>query len=422
MDEPVIVTTVRTPVGKAKRGTLANFRPDDLAAMVIKGILEKTPGLAKEAIDDIILGCAMPEAEQGMNVANIAKFAAGLPYSVTAMTINRFCSSGLQSITIARDSIVSGRNEVVIAGGTESMTMVPMGGNKFAPNPDLVEDYPETYINMGNTAERVAEQYAITREEQDRFAYESNMKAAKANDENRFRDEITPIEYEYTGLSADLKKETKTVTLALDEGPRHDTTMEALGKLKPVFKQDGTVTAGNSSQMSDGAAAVLIMTPEKAEKLKLKPLARLVTYAVAGVPPEVMGIGPVAAIPKALEQAKLKLKDIGLIELNEAFASQALAVVKELKINPDIVNVNGGAIALGHPLGATGAVLTIKLINEMIRRKVRYGIVSMCIGGGMGAAGIIENLMITDKKVKSADKKKTKKGSRFTVPGSGVVK
>lgn len=409
MDEPVIVSAVRTPVGKAKRGTLAHYRPDDLAAMVIKGILEKTPNLDKEDIDDIILGCAMPEAEQGMNVANIAKFAAGLPYSVPAMTINRFCSSGLQSITIAHDSIASGRNEIVIAGGTESMSMVPMGGNKFAPNPDLVEDYPETYINMGNTAERVAEQYKISREDQDSFAYESNMKASKANDENRFKDEIVPIEYEYTGLTPDLKKDKKTKNLTLDEGPRHDTTIEALAKLKPAFKQKGTVTAGNASQMSDGAAAVLIMTRDKAEKLELPPIARLVSYAVAGVPPEVMGIGPVAAVPKALKQAKLTLKDIGLIELNEAFASQALAVIKELKINPDIVNVNGGAIALGHPLGATGAVLTIKLINEMVRKKVRYGIVTMCIGGGMGAAGIIENLTMTEKKVKPAGTQKVKK-------------
>ena len=409
MAEPVIVCAIRTPIGKAKKGKLVNFRPDDLAAAVMKGIIRKVPKLPVEQIDDIILGCAMPEAEQGLNVANIAKFAAGIPCTVPAMTINRFCSSGLQAIAIANDSIISGRNEIVIAGGTESMSMVPMGGNKFAPNPALLDEYPETYINMGNTAERVAEKYGITREEQDRFAFESNMKAVKAIKESRFKDEIVPVEYEYTGLNADFKKETKDIRLDTDEGPRADTTIEALGCLKTAFKQSGTVTAGNSSQMSDGAAAVLIMSREKAEELNLKPLARLVAYAVAGVPPEIMGIGPIFAIPRVLKMANLKLSDIGLIELNEAFASQSLAVIRELKIDPAIVNVNGGAIALGHPLGATGAVLTVKLINEMKRRKTGYGIVTMCIGGGMGAAGIFENIMDLPKKEKPVRKKRSVK-------------
>ncbi len=407
MDEPVIICAARTPVGKANKGTLVNYRPDDLASLVIRGLVEKTPALPTEEIDDVILGCAMPEGEQGMNVANIAKFAAGLPHSVSAMTINRFCCSGLQSIAIANDSIASGRNDVVIAGGTESMSLVPMGGNKFAPNPDLMDDNPETYMNMGNTAERVAEKYGITREEQDRFACESNKRAVAAIKDKKFDDEIIPVEFDYTGLNADLKKETKHITFSTDEGPRANTTMEGLSKLKTVFKKNGTVTAGNSSQMSDGAGAFLLMSRKKAEKLKLTPIARLVAYTVAGVPPGIMGIGPIEAIPKVLEKAKMKLSDIGLIELNEAFASQSLAVIKELKLDPKIVNVNGGAIALGHPLGATGAILSVKLLSEMKRRKVKYGIVSMCIGGGMGAAGIFENLTDTGNKSKATSKKKS---------------
>jgi acetyl-CoA acyltransferase len=412
MGESVIVSAVRTPVGRAKKGTLVNYRPDDLASLVIKGLLEKTPDLPKEEIDDVIIGCAMPEGEQGMNVANIAKFVAGLPNVVPAMTVNRFCSSGLQTIAIAHDSIVSGRNKIVIAGGTESMSLVPMGGNKFAPHPGLVDDYPGTYMNMGNTAERVAEKYGVTREEQDRFAYGSNMKAAQAIKDHKFDDEIIPVEFDFNGLNAACKKETRHIKFSMDEGPRSDTTIEALGKLRTAFRSDGTVTAGNSSQMSDGAAVVLIMDREKAEALNLTPLARMITYTVAGVPPEVMGIGPIAAIPKVLKLAGMKLSDIGLIELNEAFASQSLTVIKELKLDPDIVNVNGGAIALGHPLGATGAILTVKLINEMKRRNVRYGMVSMCIGGGMGAAGIFENCMYQEKKVKVAGKKKTVKKSK----------
>jgi acetyl-CoA acyltransferase len=392
MKNPVIVNAVRTPMGKAVKGTIINFRPDDLAGLVMKAVLEKTPQLPKEDIDDIVLGCAMPEGEQGMNVANIAKFVANIPFTVPAFTINRFCSSGLQSIAIANDSIIAGRNDVVLAGGAESMSMIPMAGNKIAPNPDLVDNYPEVYMGMGLTAERVAEKYNITREEQDQFAYESHMKAIKANEEKKFADEIVPIEFEFTSVGKDGKKKKQTIRLEQDEGPRASTKVETLAGLRPVFKMGGSVTAGNASQMSDGAACVILMDEEKAKKLKIKPIAKMLGFSVAGVEPELMGIGPIKAIPKVLKQTGLNLKDIGLIELNEAFASQALAVTKELKLDPEIVNVNGGAIALGHPLGATGAILTTKLINEMKRRKVKYGIVSMCIGGGMGAAGIIENL------------------------------
>lgn len=391
MSDPVIVCGVRTPVGKALKGTLVHYRPDDLAGQVIRGVLERVPAIPKEDVDDVVMGCAMPEAEQGMNMANIAKFVAGLPYTVPAMTINRFCSSGLQSIAIANDSIVAGRNEVVIAGGAESMSFVPLGGMKFAPNPDLVDRSDAFYLSMGHTAERVAEKYGITRQQQDQFSLESHQKALKAIAEGRFKDQVIPVQYEHTSLESG-KRKTKQVILENDEGPRADTNLEALGSLKPAFKANGTVTAGNSSQMSDGAGAVLVMSQERAKKFQCQPAARLKAYAVAGVPPELMGIGPIAAIPKALKQANLTLKDIGLIELNEAFAAQALAVIKDLGIDPATVNVNGGAIALGHPLGATGAILSVKLMNEMMRRKVRFGIVSMCIGGGMGAAGIFELL------------------------------
>jgi acetyl-CoA acyltransferase len=392
MEHPVIVAAARTPIGKALKGTLVNYRPDDLAALVMKEALKRTPQLPKEEIDDIIFGCAMPEGEQGMNVANIAKFAADIPFTVSAMTINRFCSSGLQSIAMAGDSIMAGRNEVVMAGGTESMSMIPMAGNKISPNPGLVDDYPEVYLSMGHTAERVAVKYKVSREEQDAFAYESHAKAIAAIKEGKFKDETVPVTFEHVSLGPDDKKQKKEVVLEQDEGPRADTSMEALAGLKPAFKQDGSVTAGNSSQMSDGAACVLLLSEDKARKLKLKPLARLVGYSVTGVEPELMGIGPVKAIPKVIALTGLKLKDIGLIELNEAFASQSLAVIRELKLDRALINVNGGAIALGHPLGATGAILTAKLIYEMKRRKVKYGIVSMCIGGGMGAAGLIENL------------------------------
>ncbi|MBF0430063.1 MAG: acetyl-CoA C-acyltransferase [Fibrobacteria bacterium] len=392
MKNPVIVAAVRTPVGKAKRGTLVNYRPDDLAGLVFKAALERTPNLPKEAVDDIVLGCAMPEGEAGMNMANIAKFVGGLPHSVSAYTINRFCSSGLQSIALASDSIAVGRNDVVIAGGTESMSLIPMTGNKLAPNPDLVDNSPEVYFSMGITAERVAEKYKVRREDQDAFAVESHQRAAKAITEKKFESEIVPVEFDYTSIGKDGKKRTDKISFTTDEGPRADTTLEVLAGLKTAFKINGTVTAGNASQMSDGAGCVIVMSEDKAKALKIKPIARLVGYSVAGVPPELMGIGPVEAIPKVLKQVNLELKDIGLIELNEAFASQAIAVINTLKLDPAIVNVNGGAIALGHPLGATGAILTTKLINEMKRRKVKYGMVSMCIGGGMGAAGIIENL------------------------------
>jgi acetyl-CoA acyltransferase len=377
-------------VGRAVKGTLVHFRPDDLAARVIRAAVERTAGLKPEDVDDVIFGCAMPEGEQGMNVANIAKFAGGLPFTTTAMTVNRFCSSGLQSIVLAADAIAAGRSEVVLAGGTESMTMIPMGGHKISPNPDIVDSYPEVYMSMGLTAERVAGKYKISREDQDKFSYESHMKAVRAIKDGKFDQEVVPVEAAETFVGADNKKRERKISLDHDEGPRADTTLEALAKLKPVFKQNGTVTAGSSSQMSDGAACVVLMSDKKAKAMGLKPVARLAGYSAAGVPPDVMGIGPVEAVPKVLKQTGLSLKDIGLIELNEAFASQSLAVIRELKLDPARINVNGGAIALGHPLGATGAILTVKILNEMQRQKVRYGMVSMCIGGGMGAAGIFE--------------------------------
>lgn len=372
MTDAVIVDCLRTPVGKAPRGALRNVRPDDLAAAVLKALADRhQPG----EIDDVILGCAMPEAEQGMNVARIATFAAGLPVTTPAITINRFCSSGLQAIALAAERIRAGAAECVLAGGTESMSMLPMSGHKFAPNPRLVDEWPEVYISMGLTAENLQRQYGISREAQDRFAFESHQKALAAQAAGRFDGELVPI----NGLSR-------------DEGPRADTSLEALAGLKPVFHARGTVTAGNASQTSDGAAAALVMSPERASAAGLQPLARFVSFAVAGVAPEVMGIGPVAAIPKALRLAGLRLSDIGLIELNEAFAVQALAVIQEAGLDPSIVNVNGGAVALGHPLGCTGAKLTATILREMRRRNVRYGMVTMCIGGGQGAAGIFELL------------------------------
>jgi len=392
MNDPVIVCGVRTPIGKALKGTLRNFRPDDMAGIVIRGALERAPGVPGEAVDDVVMGCAMPEGEQGMNMANIAKFIAGLPHTVPAITVNRFCSSGLQAIVIANDSILAGRNEIVIAGGSESMTYVPFGGNKFAPNPGLSEQMTKVYMSMGHTAERVAQAYGISREAQDRFSYESHVKAQSAIAAGKFKDEIIPIRFEHTDLAEGRKARTRQMFLDKDEGVRADASLEALSALKPVFTSGGTVTAGNCSQMSDGAAALLLMSRKKAEAFKCVPVARIVAYAVAGVPPEVMGIGPIEAIPKALKAAGLAQKDIGLIELNEAFASQSLAVIKTLNLDPEKVNVNGGAIALGHPLGATGAILTVKIIGEMKRRKTRYGMVTMCIGGGMGAAGILELL------------------------------
>lgn len=390
--EAVIVSAIRTPVGKAKKGSLATTRPDELAVAVIGELLKRTPGLNPLEIDDIILGCAFPEGEQGMNMARLVGLRAGLPASVPGMTINRFCSSGLQSISLAANAIMTGQAEVVIAGGAESMSLVPMAGFKFSPMPFQAQNTPEVFTSMGLTAENVAQKYSVSREDQDAFALQSNQKAAKAVDNGLFDDEIVPIEVEQVEAGENGKPVIKHFVFKRDEGPRADTSLEALAKLKPAFKEGGTVTAGNSSQMSDGAAGVVIMSKEKANSLGLKPLVKYIAYAVGGVPPQIMGVGPIAAIPKALKLAGLTLKDIDLIELNEAFAAQSLAVIRELGLDPYITNVNGGAIALGHPLGCTGAKLTTQLIYEMKRRKLQFGMVSMCIGGGMGAAGIFENL------------------------------
>ncbi len=399
MREAVIVSSVRTAVGKAVKGALKDVRPDDLAAAAIKGALARVPALPPDSVDDVILGCAMPEAEQGMNVARIASLLAGLPHTAGAMTVNRFCSSGLQAIALAADAIVAGRAEVVVAGGTESMSLIPMGGHKIAPNPSLLEHYPDAYLGMGMTAELVARKYGIDRERSDAFALASHQKAVAAIQAGRFKDEIVPLSLQVPDPDAPPPKgrkpgppPTRTVVFDVDEGPRADTDAASLAKLKPAFAKDGIVTAGNSSQMSDGAAATVVMSAERAKALGLKPLARLRSFAVAGVPPEIMGIGPVEAIPKALAQAGLKLEDIDLIELNEAFAAQALAVLPVAGLDPARVNVNGGAIALGHPLGCTGAKLVSSLLGELQRRNGRYGIVSMCVGGGMGAAGVIERL------------------------------
>ena len=390
--EPVIVAAVRTPVGKAKRGSLASIRSEDLMAVVITELLNRVNPLQAETIDDLIVGCAFPEGEQGMNISRLIGFRAGLPVSVPTETINRFCSSGLQSIAHAAMAIVAGQIDVAIAGGVESMSMVPMTGVKFAPTPYLAEHYPEAFTSMGLTAENVAEKYGVSREDQDEFALRSNQLATKAVSSGIFDDEIVPVEIEIVKPGKNGKPNVRSYSFKRDEGPRADTSLEALAKLRPPFKEGGTVTAGNTSQMSDGAAGVVIMSRAKMEELGLKPLVRMISYAVIGVPPEIMGIGPVKAIPKALSLADLSLNDIGLIELNEAFASQSLAIIRELGLNRDITNVNGGAIALGHPLGATGAKLTVQLVYEMKRRDVKYGMVTMCIGGGMGAAGIFENI------------------------------
>ncbi|TCS83758.1 acetyl-CoA C-acetyltransferase [Tepidibacillus fermentans] len=392
MREAVIVAGVRTAVGKAPRGTLKDTRPDDLGAFVIDELIRRTPGLKLEEIDDVIIGCAFPEAEQGMNIARNIVLRAGLPNTVPGMTVNRYCSSGLQTIAIAAEKIMVGFADVVIAGGVESMSMIPMGGNRPAPNPWLMEHMPEAYMSMGLTAEQVAKRFGVTREEQDAFALKSHQRAAKAIKEGKFKEEIVPIKVTKTTIDEKGKVRKEEVVFDTDEGVRNDTSLGALAKLKPVFMANGTVTAGNSSQTSDGAAAVMMMSREKAEELGLKPIARFVSYAVAGVAPEIMGIGPVKAIPKALKKADLSLEDIDLFELNEAFASQAVYVIRELELDPEKVNVNGGAIALGHPLGCTGAKLTVTLLHELKRRNGRYGVVSMCIGGGMGAAGVFEIL------------------------------
>ena len=391
MREVVIASSVRTPVGKAYKGTLRATRPDDLAAIAIKGALGCVPQLDTREIEDVILGCAMPEAEQGMNVARIASLRAGLPVEVSAMTVNRFCSSGLQAIAMAAERIMAGGAEAIVAGGTESMTMIPMGGHKVSANPWLVENYPDAYLSMGLTVERLAKRFGITREQADEFSYHSHQKALAAIAAGKFDDETVPVPVSFTTPNGSKPKRTDII-FKVDEGPRADTTLEALSKLKPAFHVKGTVTAGNSSQMSDGAAAAVVMSAEKAKALGVKPLARFVSFATAGYKPEEMGVGPVFAIPKALKMAGLKLSDIDVIELNEAFAAQSLAVIKEAELPVDKVNPNGGAVALGHPLGCTGAKLTATIIRELKRRSGKYGIVTMCVGGGMGAAGIFENI------------------------------
>lgn len=390
MAKVYVVSAVRTAVGRAYKGTLKDTRPDDLGAAAIRGALDRVKGLDPARIDDVILGCAMPEGEQGMNVARICALKAGLPDSVPAMTINRFCSSGLQAIALAAEKIMAGFADIVVAGGTESMTMVPMGGNKPSFNPEIVDTRPELFMPMGLTAEEVARRYRVTREDQDAFAYRSHMKALAAIREGRFRDEIVPVRTVVFQAADGGKPVKKEVVFEVDEGPRADTTLEALAKLKPAFAVRGTVTAGNSSQMSDGAAAAVVVSERALKELGAEPLGRFLGFAVAGVAPEVMGIGPIEAVPRLLRRLRIKQTRIDLVELNEAFAAQSLPVIRELGLDPDRVNVNGGAIALGHPLGCTGAKLTATLLHEMKRRNASLGLVTMCIGGGMGAAGLFE--------------------------------
>jgi len=391
MKEVVIASSVRTAVGKSGKGTLRATRPDDLAAVAIKGALDRVPQVDSKEIEDVILGCATPEAEQGMNVARIASLRAGLPVEVSAVTINRFCSSGLQAIAMAAEGIIAGRGEIMIAGGAESMSMIPMGGHKVSANPWLVGNYPDAYLSMGLTAERLAKRFGISRQEADEFSLNSHKKAVAAIQAGKFEDEIVPVPVSFTTPNGSKPKRTEIV-FKVDEGPRGDTSIDALSGLRPAFHAKGTVTAGNSSQTSDGAAAAVVMSAEKAKQLGIKPLVRFVAFATAGYKPEEMGLGPVYAIPKVLRQAGLKLEDIDVIELNEAFAAQALSVIKEGGLDPAKVNPNGGAVALGHPLGCTGAKLTATIIRELKRRNARYGLVTMCIGGGMGAAGIFENV------------------------------
>jgi len=391
MREVVVVSSVRTPVGRAFKGALRSTRPDELAAIAIKGAIERVPQLDPKEIEDVIFGCAMPEAEQGMNVARIASLRAGLPVEISALTINRFCSSGLQAIALAAERIMAGGADAIVAGGTESMSMIPMGGNKISPNPWLVDHYPNAYLSMGLTAERVAQRFGVTREQADEFSLRSHKNAVTAIQAGKFNDEIVPVQISFTTPNGSKPKRQET-TFKIDEGPRADTSLEALSSLKPAFHAKGTVTAGNSSQMSDGAAATVVMSAERAKALGIAPLARYLSFATAGYKPEEMGLGPVFAIPKALKMAGLKLSEMDVIELNEAFAAQSLAVIKEAGLDPEHVNPNGGAIALGHPLGCTGAKLTATIIRELKRRHARYGLVTMCVGGGMGAAGIFENL------------------------------
>ena len=391
MRDVVIASSVRTPVGKAYKGTLRATRPDELGAIAIKGALERLPQLDPKEIEDVIMGCAMPEAEQGMNVARIASLRAGLPVECSAMTINRFCSSGLQAIAMAAERIMAGGAEVIVAGGLESMTMIPMGGHKVSANPWLVANYPDAYLSMGLTAERIAKANGVTRDMSDEFSLNSHKKALAAIQAGKFEDETVPVPVSFTTPNGSKPKR-QEIVFKVDEGPRADTTMEALGSLKPAFHAHGIVTAGNSSQMSDGAAAAVVMSAERAQALGMKPLARFVSFATAGYKPEEMGLGPVFAIPKALKIAGLKLADIDVIELNEAFAAQSLCVIQQAELDPERVNPNGGAVALGHPLGCTGAKLTATVIRELKRRNGKYGMVTMCVGGGLGAAGIFENL------------------------------
>ncbi|HKO14477.1 MAG TPA: acetyl-CoA C-acyltransferase [Acidobacteriaceae bacterium] len=392
MKEAVIVSAVRTPVGKAPRGALRSTRPDDLGAVAVRGALDRVPAVDARQIDDVIIGCAMPEAEQGMNLARIISLRAGLPVDSAAMTINRFCASGLQAIALAAERIRGGGASIIVAGGAESMSMVPMGGNKLSVNPWLAENHPGSYLSMGLTAERVAKHYNISREDADHFALESHRKAIAAREAGNFQEEIVTVPVTHSSVNGNTKPSVTTTNFRDDEGPRSDTTADALAKLPPVFHAKGTVTAGNSSQTSDGAAAAVVMSEEQASEMGIRPLARFVAYAYAGCDPEEMGMGPVFAVPKALKLAGLTLDQIDVIELNEAFAAQSLAVIRQLGLDPAKVNVNGGAIALGHPLGCTGAKLTATILQEMKRRNARYGLVTMCVGGGMGAAGIFENL------------------------------
>jgi acetyl-CoA acyltransferase len=392
MKEAVIVSAVRTAVGKAPKGTLKNTRPDDLGAAAIKEAVNRVENLDVSLIDDVIMGCAFPEAQQGMNVARTAAILAGLPVETSAMTVNRYCSSGLQTIALAADRIKTGGADIIVAGGLETMTMIPMGGNGFRPNPHLAETYPDYYLNMGLTAENLAKKYEITREQADQFSLESHQKAAAAIKGGKFKDEIVPMNVFVDELDEKGRVRRKEIVFDTDEGVRYDASIEGFAKLKPVFHVNGTVTAGNASQMSDGAAACVVMSLDKANELGLKPLARFVSFATAGCLPEEMGIGPVYAIPKALKLAGLTLEDIDVFELNEAFAAQGLSVMKVLEMNPAKVNVNGGAVALGHPLGCTGAKLTATILQELKRTGGRYGMVTMCVGGGMGAAGIFERL------------------------------
>jgi acetyl-CoA acyltransferase len=391
MREAVIVSGARTAVGKSGRGALREMLPTEMAATAIQAAVARAPGLDPASIDDVILGCAMPEAEQGLNMARIALLRAGLPVEVPGQTVNRFCSSGLQTIALAAQQIMSGMGEIIVAGGVESMSLISMSGHHTSPDPEMVDINPDVYLGMGLTAENVAREYHVSREDQDAFALRSHQRALRAIDQNLFEDEIVPLSVRRVWFDGTGRRE-ETSTFEVDEGPRRDTSAAALAKLRPVFAANGTVTAGNSSQTSDGAAAVVVMSREKADALGLKPLARFLSFAVAGVPPGVMGIGPVAAVPKALQLAGLSPEQIDLIELNEAFAAQALAVMRSLELDEEKVNVNGGAIALGHPLGCTGAKLTVQLLHELERRQGRYGMVTMCIGGGMGAAGIFERL------------------------------